>query len=176
MKICSKCKVNKPLDHFYKDNNRLLKVTPACKQCLKEFATYNKEKILQYQYSYYEKNKTEIMKTKSKYMKNRMKTDIQYKLKRNYRQRLSKLIKGGSKTSILTKYLGCTISEFKNYLESQFKSDMSWENYGNLWHIDHIYPLSKIDLSTEDGLHRGLHFTNHQPLYATDNIKKGNKV
>ena len=51
----------------------------------------------------------------------------------------------------------------------------NWENYGE-WHIDHKYPLSKVDLTDREQLLRVCHYTNLQPSWAIDNRKKGNKV
>jgi hypothetical protein len=76
-----------------------------------------------------------------------------------------------SKASI--KYLGCTIDEFKKHIEKQFKDGMTWDNHGK-WHIDHITPLKYDNPSIEETMKR-LHYTNTQPLWAKDNIAKGNR-
>jgi hypothetical protein len=69
--------------------------------------------------------------------------------------------------------LGCSIDELKTYLESKFELDMSWDNYGRKgWHIDHIVPLCKFDLSNKVELERACHYTNLQPLWANDNLAK----
>jgi len=70
-------------------------------------------------------------------------------------------------------YLGCTISEFKQHIEVQFKEGMSWDNHGE-WHIDHITPLKFENPSLEQVIER-LHYTNTQPLWATENMSKGNR-
>jgi len=70
-------------------------------------------------------------------------------------------------------YVGCTIEEFKAHIEAQFKEGMSWDNHGK-WHIDHIIPLKYNNPTIEETIER-LHYTNTQPLWATDNIAKGNR-
>ncbi len=70
-------------------------------------------------------------------------------------------------------YLGCTIEEFKQHIEEQFKEGMSWDNHGE-WHIDHITPLKYGNPTLEEVVER-LHYTNTQPLWAAENIAKGNK-
>ena len=77
------------------------------------------------------------------------------------------------KSKLSVEYLGCTIEEFKAHIEEQFKEDMTWENYGE-WHIDHITPLKYGTPSIEEVVER-LHYTNTQPLWATDNMSKGNR-
>ena len=68
--------------------------------------------------------------------------------------------------------LGCTVSELRSYLEAQFLPGMSWENMGK-WHIDHIKPLAGFDLTNRECFLEACHYTNLQPLWAVDNIRKG---
>jgi hypothetical protein len=70
-------------------------------------------------------------------------------------------------------YLGCTIEEFIAHIEGEFKEGMTWENYGE-WQIDHIKPLGVKGLTEEEIIER-FEFTNTQPLWAADNIRKRNK-
>jgi len=72
-----------------------------------------------------------------------------------------------------SEYLGCEIEEFREYIENQFTEGMTWENYGE-WHIDHIIPLQYKNPTMEEVVKR-LHFTNTQPLWASDNMSKGNR-
>ena len=69
--------------------------------------------------------------------------------------------------------VGCSPEFLKEHLEKQFISGMTWENR-NEWHIDHIIPLSSA--KTEDELYKLCHYTNLQPLWAEDNLKKSNKI
>jgi hypothetical protein len=79
------------------------------------------------------------------------------------------------KTNKTFEIVGCTPEFLKEHLEKQFKEGMSWENYGLYgWHIDHIIPLSSS--KTEEKIHQLSHYTNLQPLWAEDNLKKGNKI
>jgi len=81
-----------------------------------------------------------------------------------------------SKRSI--KYLGCTLEQFKEHIGFQFETGMNWDNFGKIWHIDHIIPIKyKQDgeePSLEDTIER-LHWTNTQPMFAEENISKSNK-
>jgi hypothetical protein len=78
-----------------------------------------------------------------------------------------------SKQNTTFEVVGCSPQELKIYLEQKFINPMSWENQGK-WHIDHIIPLSSA--KTEEELYKLCHFTNLQPMWATDNIKKGSKI
>ena len=99
----------------------------------------------------------------------------------NLRKRLRDVLKGRkgfSKTAVI-KGIGCTRDELKAHLESLFQTGMSWDNYGE-WHIDHIIPLAsaKVDCfdQTIANLTRLNHYTNLQPLWAADNLAKGDSM
>ena len=79
----------------------------------------------------------------------------------------------GNKELHTVEYLGCTIAEFKAHIEKQFKEGMTWDNHGE-WHIDHIIPLKYEKPSLEEVILR-LHWENTQPLWASENIAKGNR-
>ena len=68
-------------------------------------------------------------------------------------------------------YLGCNIETFKKHIEQQFTEDMSWENYGE-WHINHKMPLKYNKPSLEEVAQR-LHYTNTQPMWASEIMSKG---
>src|SRR3990167_916712 len=126
----------------------------------KEKSDYDKE------YSLINKNHKEKL---ANYRRVRLKNDLQYKLANTLRSRLSKVLKG-QKTGSAVGDLGCTIFEFKNYIESKFQPDMSWDKMGQI-HLDHIIPLSSFDLTDKSQLVKAVHYTNLQPLWAIDNFK-----
>lgn len=81
---------------------------------------------------------------------------------------------GYKKFNISTEEIvGMGYDDFKKYLESKFIDGMDWDNRGE-WHIDHIVPLSSAN--TEEELISLSHYTNLQPLWAEDNLKKGDKI
>jgi hypothetical protein len=73
-------------------------------------------------------------------------------------------------------FIGCSIPELMSHLESKFYANISWENYGSYWHIDHVIPCSKFDLTKESEQSKCFHYSNLQPLTAKDNLKKGSKL
>jgi len=121
------------------------------------------------------KNIIEVREKANKYRKHRRKTDPMFKLTCNIRTLIYATIKsrGDVKKSKSYEILGCTYEEFKAHLEKQFTNGMNWLNQGE-WHLDHIYPASKA--ISESHLIELNHYTNFQPLWAADNIRKGNKV
>ena len=105
------------------------------------------------------------------YRKRKYKTNIQFRLSKVLRGRLFRALKRNQKTGSAVRDLGCSILEFKTYLESKFQSGMTWDNQGE-WHIDHIKPLASFDLTNRDQFLIACHYTNLQPLWATENIVK----
>lgn len=151
----------------YREQNRL-----SARQYAKAYREVNKDAIKDYMTQYYCDNKKIIIDQHNDYIKKRSIKDINFRLGRNLRSRLYQAIKNGKKSGSAEKDLGCTIDFLKAYLESLFYSGMSWDNYG-YWHIDHIIPLSKFDLSNKEELQKACHYTNLQPLWSRDNLAKG---
>lgn len=108
------------------------------------------------------------------YRKKRLKEDKAFYVMKIARNRVSEFVrkKGAIKQS---RKLGCTYEVFKAHIEAQFKPGMTWDNFG-LWHIDHIFPLSVALELGQDTFKKACHYTNLQPLWAKENIQKGNKV
>ena len=149
----------------YKENPEKLKI----------YYENNKEKILEYKKNWSVVNRDKIKIQKKEYIKNRKKLDILYYLKSVCRLRLYHFLNKNNitKNNKTFEIIGCTPQELKEHLEKQFVVGMSWENK-NLWHIDHIIPLSSA--KTEEELYKLCHFTNLQPLWAEENLKKSNKI
>lgn len=111
------------------------------------------------------------------YVKKKKSTDIQFRLATNLRSRLGNAIRKTSKSGSAVRDLGCTIPELKFYLEGQFKDGMAWENHSREgWHIDHKVPLDFFDLTDREQFLKAVHYTNLQPMWAKENIKKSNKI
>lgn len=99
--------------------------------------------------------------------------------------RLSSSMAGGIYKSLKRKKKGYhwesivnfTVEQLKEHLENQFKDGMSWDNYGK-WHIDHIIPITFFHYNSFNDVEFKMcwRLENLQPLWATDNIRKGNKV
>jgi hypothetical protein len=139
----------------------------------KEYRIKNKEKQKSYNKEYSINNRERI----NKYKKNRNLNEPICNLINNVRSRLKKYLKstGITKNKKTFDIIGCPPQQLKEHLEKQFVDGMSWDNYSfHSWHIDHIIPLSSA--KTEEDLKKLCHYTNLQPLWAEDNLKKSNKI
>lgn len=81
------------------------------------------------------------------------------------------ITKKGTKTQDL---VGCSFSDLRGHIQSQFQPGMTWDNYGQ-WHIDHIRPCASFDLTDPEQQRACFNFKNLQPLWAADNLRKGTK-
>lgn len=127
----------------------------------------------------YYKNKIKYRKTQKRYESKKYKNNSLFKLKKNLRSRIYKIFKTQNiyKNKKCLELLGCSFDKVKKYLESQFKEGMTWDNHSQFgWHIDHIIPLSSFDLSDPEQAKKACHWTNLQPLWWDENLKKSNKL
>ncbi len=140
----------------------------------------NKLKILKLNKDYRDNNKIKINKQKRKYEKNKRKTDINFKIKASLRTRIIHALKGKNKSLSTMFLIGCDIEYLMYCIQEQFTKGMSWDNHGRglngamEWHIDHIKPCAKFDLSDPKQQELCFNFKNLQPLWAEDNRKKSN--
>jgi hypothetical protein len=134
----------------------------------KEYYIKNKDYKIQYQREYHLKNpkpKVRIYYTKE-----------QRKITTTLRNRFNNCVRRKTKYESVMSLIGCSIDFYKKYIESKFEKGMSWDNHGkNTWHIDHIIPLVFFNMENIEEQRKAFHYTNTQPLWATQNLKKGAK-
>lgn len=111
------------------------------------------------------------------YIRNKEQTDPHFKLKRRLSCRVKNalILHKGKKADKTTKLIGCSIPDLVEHLEKQFQPGMTWDNYGE-WHIDHKKPCASFDLTRPEEQFKCFHFSNLQPLWASDNLSKGAKL
>lgn len=183
--VCKVCRLSeKEKNKVYRQNNKeIIKIKNEkwlennpdyMKEYHKEYNLKNRDKINQKVKKWREKNLEELLPKLRKIKKEKYDNDINFKLKHLLRSRINKIVKyNRNKSSI--ELLGCTIDDFKKHIENNFKDGMTWDSYGYYgWHIDHIIPISSA--KSDDELMRLCHFTNLQPLWGIENIKKSNKI
>lgn len=126
----------------------------------------NKEKLT------WQKRNKELL---NKIRREKYKNDTLFRLSLNVRNRMNSFLKSNkfSKTKKTYEVIGCDVFFLKKYIENKFSEGMSWSNR-NEWHIDHIIPLSSA--KSEDEIYKLCHYTNLQPLWRYENLKKGGKI
>lgn len=143
---------------------------------LNYYKKYNKQNSVSRKMWFIENNE-HIRVYRNNLSKKRKEIDPAYKVVCLARSRVSKELKNKNiKKRIKTlDLIGCSPIELKTYIEKRFLNGMSWNNYGK-WHIDHIVPCSSFNLTNELELKKCFHYSNLQPLWAIDNLRKGNKI
>jgi hypothetical protein len=167
VKCCTLCKKTFPISFFHK--RKLAKkegLQSHCKKCHKKYKSTEKAKL-----------------GRRRYLNKKYRTNENYRIQKSYRKKTTKALKrllSGKLQTTKDKhrdYLGCSISYYKDYIESKFQEGMTWENYGvHGWHLDHIIPCTAFDLTNPEQIKKCFHYTNTQPLWAKDNIKKSNTI
>jgi len=125
------------------------------------------------------KKQQEYLPKRKAAMKHKYHSDINYRLAVTIRSKLwEALKKGRGKQHRSLDYIGCDLEFLKKWLEFRFDENMTWENWGPYWHIDHILPISafKLSESTTDDKHVCFHWTNLQPLKSFDNQSKHDNI
>lgn len=169
------------------------------KEVNREYIRNNKEKIQTYQKQYRVENADKIKtayianhqanlqrmsnyrKLKENKMKRRIKTkerrdtDSVFRMTENLRVRVVNMLKQ-KKSENTDKYIGCTKSELRFWLEYQFTEEYSWENYGSLWHVDHVIPVAFFNLDDESEQKIAFNWTNLRPLKGSENMSKHDKI
>ena len=197
-KKCKRCGQNKKYEEFGIDNHLLEGYTSSCKNCINELKRIRykeknqnkiskrkkktKEELRLYRKEWYIKNKSRYKKYRNKkyqneYKRNRLKKDPLFRMRVNILEYMRKIIKskGCMKSKRMEDILGMDFDDYTKYLENLFEEGMTWDNWGFYgWHIDHKIPLSSA--KTEEEVYQLCHYTNLQPLWAKDNLSKGDKI
>lgn len=159
IKKCTKCNEYKLLlKNFYKKLGSSDGYSNICNECGKQYRQKNSKII-------YQKKK------------HKLNNNIQYKLSENLRARL-RFILGNikikkPKTDML---ISCSLNFFINHLQKSFYDNISLDNYGTIWQLDHIIPCDWFDLTNTNQLTACTHYTNLQALLINDNCVKSNKL
>ena len=157
IKKCNTCLEIKPFSEFYKEKNTWDNHQNKCKKCTSE---YNSN------YNPYDK----------KYYDWRRKNDPQYKMALGLRNRLNKQIREYNlkKSSSSLDLLGIPLEDFIYYIEKQWvKGYMNWGNWGEVWELDHIKPISSFDLTNKTQLKECFNYKNFQPLFKLTTVING---
>ena len=174
-KICKVCNIDKPFSAFNKSNEIKDGYKTICIECNNAAIAKRKQKRREQTIANIPHRKEKNKNYMRVYTNEKRKTDPFFKLKGDIRKIIGQCLRenGYTKRSKTYTILGCTFNEFLNHIENQFVEGMSWENR-NEWHIDHIVPIAFGN--TEEEIILINHYTNLRPLWAVDNITKGDKL
>lgn len=185
-KICSKCNINK-------DASQYGKRCGICNVCTyniqKKYKESNKERIQKRDIEYYHNNKEKLYATHKKYLENnrdkrneyirkykkeRRLNDPSFKIYENLRKRIWKCVNTKSNSSKML--LGCKIQFYTMWIEYTMTRDMNWDNYGTVWHIDHVNPIANFNMLDELDQRKAFNWTNTQALHINENLLKNDKI
>lgn len=154
------------------NNARSRKYNEEHKEHLTEYyKKYNRENVERRRETskkWYEKNKKLIRKREQE----RIKNDPEFKIVKNCRRYILKLIKVKTKSTL--DYIGCSGEFLVEWLQFNYGKEVLWENT-NI-HIDHVYPSSRFNNKDKEELHLCFNWRNLQLMDGIQNIKKGNNI
>ena len=173
IETCNKCGGTE----FYTSKKK--KCIQCNKQKCKDYKAKNTDHVKQYNKKYKKENRESIR----VYERKIAEENIVHKVGKNLRCRIWNSIKanGSKKNEKTEKLTGTTKKELIEWLEFLIKkqgkeNQFNMDNYGEVWHIDHVVPCSVFDLADPIEQYKCFNWTNLQPLYKTDNLSKNNNV
>ena len=185
-KECKKCGLTKPLTDFSlrKPNT----YHSICKSCFniyaKEYRNKNKNEIKIKQQDWYntkgkewKKNYENINKDIiNKKIRIRYKNDPEFRMKKIIRSRFKKTVLGKKKYSKILDYINVNLEYFLKWIEFNFDENMTWENQGTYWDVEHIKPCASFNLLIEDDIKLCFNWKNLRPCEKTENNKKSDTI
>ena len=192
--VCSCCGIEKSIQRFHRNGTKQGRLR-KCIDCRKEqrdqkdikYAMLHPDRIKAKASRQYQKNKDYYKNYNLQWKKDnpermrelwaRKYKNPTNRLSSNVSRRIRLCLNGNKNGKSWETLVGFTLSQLKLHLESKFVDGMTWENYGK-WHIDHIIPVSFFKYDSFDDVEFKIcwRLKNLQPLWASDNIRKGNKI
>lgn len=186
--VCGDCKTHNKKSY---DSKRYSNNSEEIIERVRTYEKNNKETVRNTKRNYREKNSEKYREYAKSYKetykpirnareKQRLVEDPIYALKKRLRNSMLTYVKkfDVKKPGTTIDLIGCSYEEFRSYFESKFVEGMTWELFcssGEI-HIDHIIPVSAFDFSIQEEIYKCFHYTNLQPLWKLDNLKKSNKI
>lgn len=136
----------------------------------------NRDHVIEYNKKYDAINRETIQKRQTAYHVRRYNTDPNFRIAKRLRSRYVDVLKSNRLDDSSLKLLGCSIDNFKKWLQYRFDDTMSFVNYGEVWEMDHVIPICKFDLQNEFEVRECFHWSNFQPLHPIKNRSKNCRV
>ena len=146
------------------------------KEVHKEWAKINPERVKKIRKKYVDTHRPEIRSMQRKYQSKRYKDDPVYRLNKCIRSNIGNSLRGLKACRHWESLVGYTLDELVKHLELQFWKDdnITWDNYGKYWHVDHIKPIASFNYKTaeDEEFKECWALRNLQPLEASANLSK----
>lgn len=201
VKTCIKCNGTKPTTAFSKASGNADGLQYWCKECTNTWRKFNKtkvneyarnwiarkkaedpnwkpvtkEKLTEYQHTYYLKN-VEKIKYRTLLSQRKLKKDPFKRMLANIRVLITFSIPEEHRNLSTLELVGCSKEYLKKHIESQFVGEMSWDNYGSVWVVDHIVPRIRFNMADPEEQKTAFGFENMQPLFTEQNRTKHARV
>lgn len=151
----------------------------AAKAQAAAYRAANVEAIREGKRKCYEAKREQYLAKTKENKRERMRGDVSFRLLERLRGRVSSVMRaaGVGKTQSFRSLVGCSGPELRAHLESKFTQGMTWDEYGfHGWHVDHIRPCASFDLTDEAQQRECFHYTNLQPMWGVENMRKNAKT
>ena len=162
VKNCRKRGIVKLKSNFYKDCIKKDGYKSECIFWSKEYYYVNRDWVLNNRKTYVKKNRAKI----NLYQKKRRDSDLNFNLPHNLRVR---------EANETFDFFGCSHSFFENWIIHQLYGNMTLENYGSVWQIDHCLAVTSFNLLDGNDMKNCFNWVNLRPMYVKANIIKGDK-
>ena len=191
IKKCLKCGIVKLRINFHKNNKSIDGFQPYCISCRVQYYDENRDKTRNYYLenrdrikNYYLENRDQLIKSQKlykkikryrcEYYKKRREKDLIFKLACNLRSRTNKAFKSQNvrKTKKTFDLLGCSHSFLRQWIIHQLYGNMTFENYGCVWQIDHCLPIASFSLLDENDMKKCFNWINLRPMYSNSKNDK----
>ncbi len=159
-----------------------------CLKCVKkQWEQNNRENAIERQKRWLQRNpeylkkytkRPEVRERMNRYFRRLWKEDPKFRLDLNMANYIRQSLKDKKAGRGWESLVGYTLKDLIKHLESRFDKNMTWENYGNYWQVDHIFPRSlfKYTCPEDSEFKKCWALENLQPLEKTANLRKSNKI
>lgn len=155
-------------EHYQKNKEHVRNVT-------RDYVRRNKAEVDRKRAIYLKKNRKKIAEQRRIWSKKEKSNNEQFDIATRLRKRIHTMLRRRKASFRTMELLGCSLPNFMLHIQKQFKLGMNWNNR-NLWHIDHILPCASFDMTNDAHVRQCFHYTNMQPLWATENLSKSDKL
>ncbi len=179
-KTCTKCGICKPIDQYWRDQYYKDGVKSWCKECAStanvKWKREHPGKYKEYVKAWGEANKNKRRENKRAWDKKRA-SDPVFRLSNNIRTSMARALKGKKYFKKWETLIGYSLEDLIKHLSPKMTGEMTWDNYGSLWQVDHITPKSwfKYQAAEDTEFKKCWALENLQPKLKVDTIKKGNR-